>query len=90
MIEIKLFILTWFIVHFEPLNNILNYLYGLKFKKPISLLIKFILKITNCMMCCSFWMSLLFTQDIYIASLMAFIGFWYERIENRLDIIKLN
>jgi hypothetical protein len=55
--------------------------------KLITNLIKLLL---SCLMCLSFWGTLVWTGDIFTASLMAFIGFWYDKIlgfyENRVRL----
>jgi hypothetical protein len=41
-------------------------------------------------MCVSFWSTLIWTGDIFIASGVAFVGFWYDKIigfyENRVRL----
>lgn len=81
----KIFILSWFIVKFQPFKNILNAL-PIKQLDPLKQiailpnLLFLLFQIISCLMCTSFWLSLIITQNIYIASLSAFISFWYYKI----------
>lgn len=69
----QVFILSWLITRFSPLQMILELL-------PDKLLFNMIQLLFSCLMCVSFWTSLIVTQDIYLSSLSAFIGFWYDKI----------
>ena len=81
---IKIWFICWFLTHFEPLDMILE---GM----PNKLLYNIIKLLLTCLMCSTFWLTLIVTQSLWIASIMAFISFWYDKIigpmENR---IKLN
>jgi len=81
---IKMFLLCWIITRFKPIEMILDLL-------PDRLIFNMIKLLLSCLMCMSFWMTLIFTADIFMASAVGFIGFWYDKIlgfyENR---IKLN
>lgn len=69
----QVFILSWFITRFKPLEMMLELL-------PDNLLFNLVQLLLTCLMCVSFWTSLIITQDIYLAGLSAFIGFWYDKI----------
>ena len=69
----QVFILSWLITRFSPLQMILELL-------PDKLLFNMIQLLFSCCMCVSFWTCLIVTQDIYLSSLSAFIGFWYDKI----------
>lgn len=68
----KVFFLSWFIVRFEPVSWLVDLLPNNIFKYIIVVL-------TTCLKCSNFWMTLLFTHDIFLASIMAFIGMLYEK-----------
>jgi hypothetical protein len=57
---------------------------------PNKLITNIIKLMFSCLMCISFWGTLVWTGDIFTASLMAFIGFWYDKIigfyENRVRL----
>jgi hypothetical protein len=81
---IKILLLSWVITKFKPLQIILEIL-------PDNILLNMTRLLLTCIMCCSFWLTFCLMGDIYLASLNAFLGFWYSKIfgfyENR---IKLN
>jgi hypothetical protein len=80
---IKIFLLSWVITRFEPIQWVGELL-------PDNLLFNIIKTLLTCLKCCSFWLTLIWTGDIFQASLMAFIGFWYDKIigyyENRIKL----
>jgi len=80
---IKMFILSWMITRFQPLQIILEML-------PNKLIYNFTKLLFSCLMCVSFWSTLIWTGDIFIASGVAFVGFWYDKIigfyENRVRL----
>jgi hypothetical protein len=69
----QVFILSWLITRFSPLQMILELL-------PDKLILNMIQLLLSCLMCVSFWTCLVVTENIYLASLSAFIGFWYDKI----------
>ena len=74
MIEmlISIWLVSWFITRFEPLQMILELL-------PNKLIPNLIKLLVTCLKCVSFWSTLLVTQNIVLASGMAFISFWYDK-----------
>jgi hypothetical protein len=83
ILMIKLFLLCWVITRFEPIQMILELL-------PDNLISNLIRLFTSCLKCVLFWTVLIFTGDIFLASGMAFIGFWYDKlispIENKVRL----
>ena len=85
MIEtlISIWLVSWFITRFEPLQMILEPL-------PNKLIINLIKLLITCLKCVSFWGTLIWTHDIILASGMAFISFWYDKwigpIERRVRL----
>ena len=83
MILLKIFIISWFITRFKPIEMILELL-------PDNIIFNIFRLLLTCLMCISFWIGLIYTGDIFISSLMAFIGFWYDKIlgfyENRVRL----
>lgn len=69
----QIFIVSWTITRFKPLEMILELL-------PDKLLFNFISLLLTCLTCVSFWTCLIITQDVYLSGLAAFIGFWYDKI----------
>lgn len=83
MILIKAFVLAWFITRFEPLQLTIDLL-------PNKLVWNMIKLLTGCLKCVSFWTTLFMTGDIFIASGMAMIGLFYDKligpIENKVRL----
>jgi len=77
------FLLAWVITRFEPIQMLLELL-------PDNLVSNLIKLLLSCLKCVLFWSVLIFTGDIFLASMMAFIGFWYDKlispIENRVRL----
>lgn len=69
----EIFLLSWVTTRFTPIQMILEIL-------PDKLIFNLVALLLTCLMCVSFWTSLIITQDIYLAGLSAFIGFWYDKI----------
>lgn len=78
LILFKIFIVSWFISRFEPIHMTLEAL-------PNKLVYNLIRLILTCLKCLAFWITLTWTGDIFLASLMAFIGFWYDKIIGRIE-----
>jgi hypothetical protein len=71
---LSIFIICWMITRFKPLEMILDIL-------PSKYLIFNLIKLLfSCLMCVSFWATLIWTGDIVFASTMGFGGFWYDKI----------
>ena len=75
MIEllISIWLVSWLITRFEPLQMALELL-------PNKLLYNLFKLLITCLKCVSFWMTLIITEDIFIASGMAFVSFWYDKV----------
>ena len=80
---IKIFLLSWMITRFQPIQMLMEIL-------PDKLIYNLIKLLLTCLMCVSFWSSLLITGNIFVASGVAFVGFWYDKIigfyENRVRL----
>jgi len=73
------FLLGWFFTQFEPFKWILRPLKDYGFYKYIN-------KIVTCPKCSSFWLTLIFSQNIVIAIAASFIAdFW----DKNFNIIRL-
>lgn len=68
----NIFILSWVITRFEPLQMVLEIL-------PDKLITNTIKLLLSCLKCVSFWMALIVTHDIFLASTLCFISFWYDK-----------
>ncbi len=79
----KLFLLSWLITRFEPIQMILE----LMPDKLIPNLFKLLL---TCLKCVLLWLTLIYTGNIFLAAGMSFIGFWYDKfiapIENKVRL----
>lgn len=72
-LTIKLFLFSWLITRFKPLQMLLEVL-------PDNLLLNIIRLLLTCLMCFGFWASLIWTGDMFISTIVAFVGFWYDKI----------
>ena len=74
MIEtlIGIWLVSWFITRFEPLQMVLELL-------PNKLLFNLFKLLTTCLKCVSFWITLCYTQNIVLASGIAFVSFFYDK-----------
>lgn len=83
ILMIKFFVLAWVVTRFEPIQMLLELL-------PDNLVSNLTKLLLSCLKCVLFWSVLSFTGDVFIASGMAFIGFWYDKIigpiENRVRL----
>lgn len=68
-----IFLGAWTITRFEPLQLLLDNIKDNKFTVPFKLLL-------SCTKCVAFWLSLAIYQSFFIACLMAFIAFWYDKL----------
>lgn len=79
----QILLLSWVITKFKPLQIILEIL-------PDKLFFNLLKLLLTCIMCVSFWLTLTLTYDVYLASLNAFVAFWYSKIfgyyENRVRL----
>jgi hypothetical protein len=74
---LKCLLLAKFISTFEPLQWILDTLKD-------NLLKYLLVVITSCFKCASFWVTLTYTQDIFIASAASYIAYLYHNAEQNL------
>ena len=83
IILIKVFLLSWFITRFEPLQMITDTL-------PDKLVYNLIKLMVGCLKCVTFWTTIIMTQDVFIASGMAMFGLLYDKligpIENKVRL----
>jgi len=76
MILLKIIPLAWFITTFSPYQDFLDRY--IKPKIPQSL--GYLRVALSCFMCHSFWMILIYTQDIFLASAGAMFAYTFDRI----------
>lgn len=69
----SIWLICWFITRFEPLQMTLELL-------PNKLIYNLFKLLITCLKCLSFWVTLVWTENIILASGMAFISFWYDKI----------
>jgi len=79
------FILAWLITHFDPFKQVMTHIPYKKMKPLFRFIFSSIDKVISCMMCCSFWLTLLLSGNIILAASMSFIGFWYSKILGPLE-----
>ena len=67
-----IWLVSWFITRFEPLQMVLELL-------PNKLLFNLFKLLITCLKCVSFWITLVYTQNIVLASGIAFVSFFYDK-----------
>lgn len=81
---VKTFLLSWIIARLEPIQWCLELL-------PNKLYKWILITLTSCLKCSNFWVGIIFTHDIFLASAMAFIGMLYEKTIGKWETtIKIN
>lgn len=85
ILEIKIYIIAWFIVNFDPLKDLIDYIWKLI---PIGIssnrLVDYIYIGLGCQKCFTLYLSLIVTGDIYTSILLSFIAFLQEKIIKRI------
>jgi len=84
---IKLICFSWVFNNFRPIQDILeqlrdDYQNCKGFERVIITCTYIIKKVFTCLLCTSFWFSLVYTQDIFIASIVAVGSVLIEKIIN--------
>lgn len=72
----KVFLIAWFITHFEPLQERIERLYLIK---RLELLVD----VLTCFECLSFWSVLIITWNVYYAIFASLIAYLYDSISER-------
>ena len=73
---LKVFLIAWFITHFEPLQERIVRLYLIK---RLELLVD----VLTCFKCLSFWSVLIITWNVYYAIFASLIAYLYDSISER-------
>jgi hypothetical protein len=73
------FLLGWFATNFQPFKWVLKPLkqYGIY---------KYLVKLVECPKCSTFWITLIFTQNILVAIAASFIADFYDRNYNTIRL----
>lgn len=86
-IIIKLFLVSWFITRFQPIQTYIGGVLegineGLFKKKPtIYTLFGLLIKPISCIKCCAFWLGLLTTGNLFISILVSVIAHHYDKMD---------
>lgn len=82
----KIYLATWFITNFEPLQNkiidIISILKIKKINKHLHRLIELFYDVISCHKCLSLWTTLIITQSIWLAIGMSFIVYTIKNLTN--------
>jgi hypothetical protein len=82
IILIKIFLITWLITSFEPLQDVLTNLFDKIYqrtnKNPLKRIYDSLYTILTCQKCLSFWTTLIITQNIFMACGVSFVAFIFE------------
>jgi hypothetical protein len=76
----KILLLSKFIVGFEPLQWVLE---AVELKK-LNILKYFLIVITSCFKCASFWIGWIISGDVFIAAGASFIAVSYTNVEQNI------
>jgi hypothetical protein len=83
MILLKIFLITWFITHFELIQDTLLSVFDRLCQSTDNNILKRIYDslytILSCHKCLSFWTTLIVTQDIFMACGVSFIAYLLNR-----------
>lgn len=69
---IKIFLLSWVLVRFEPIQWFIELL-------PNNIIKYTVVLLTSCLKCSNFWIGFLLSGDIFIGAGMSFFGMLYEK-----------
>jgi hypothetical protein len=78
MILLNCITLAWWITNFSPYQDFLRK----RIKPHIPLSLSYLSVALSCFMCHSFWLTLVWTQDFFLAAGAAMIAYTYDRIMN--------
>ena len=76
VVALKVFLITWFVTHFEPIRDRLERLYLIKRLEKV-------IDIVTCFKCLSFWSVLIVTWNIYYAIFASLTAYLYDSIAKR-------
>jgi hypothetical protein len=76
ILSIKVFLIAWFITHFEPIRDRLERLYLIKRLEKV-------IDIVTCFKCLSFWSVLIVTWNVYYAIFASLTAYLYDSIAKR-------
>ena len=76
VVAFKVFLIAWFITHFEAIRDRLERLYSIKRLDKV-------IDIVTCFKCLSFWSVLIITWNVYYAIFASLIAYLYDSITER-------
>jgi len=85
ILVLKGFLLTWFILNFEPIQTyVVGFLEGLNkaffTKKPLlHFILGHIIKVPTCSKCCGFWTGLIISSNIYVAIAVSILSLAWDK-----------
>jgi len=87
----KCLLLSKVISNFSPIQLLLSLIPNTLFKNQFidrlySLFISLVKELFHCFLCCSFWTTLIYTGNIFMASGSYFISLWYNRFISKYEI----
>lgn len=81
MIYIQIYLIIWFLTNFEPLTDLIDYLWD---KLPSNITrykaIDYLYILIGCSRCLSLWVTLLLTGNIFIAIFLSMIADIHKKI----------
>lgn len=85
ILVLKGFLLTWFILNFEPGQTyVIGFLEGLNKglfqKRPIPyFILGLIIKVPTCSKCCGFWTGLIISSNIWVAIAVSILSLAWDK-----------
>ncbi len=71
LLILKSLLLAWLITGFDPLKRLINLI-------PEGIVKFYTQTLFSCLKCCSFWVCLMLSGNIFLAAGTAFIAYWYD------------
>lgn len=90
MILFNIIIISWFITNFEPIKMVLDLIPFKKLNPIPSILATTLILPLTCLMCCCFWLGLIWTGNLITAATASFIGYIWSQIQKKLEYEKFN
>jgi amino acid permease len=89
-IILKCLILGWFVNNFQPIKTLFAAILGYNLRPIFKFVITMLLEIISCQKCATFWVCLIYTGDIFLASFCAFLALLYtNRLKCYEEYIKI-
>ncbi len=79
---IGIFFVSWMISRFDPIDWFMD---ALKEADKYNIFWMILDSLISCIKCNMFWITWVMTGSLYLASGMAFVGFWYDKVIGKIE-----